>query len=96
MNCNSNALEIVTETGNPIYQVFYRRPDEAVVSGIFVYGRKAVVATDRGMISVPVNLQVAKAIEEFYDGSKSLGLTRIFKYPAWKYPGVFADDNEKR
>jgi hypothetical protein len=88
MNYNSNALEIVAGNGNPIYQVFYRRPDEIVVNGIFVHEGVAIIATTNGFEWY--NLPPRQLVSDFYDGVRPLDFKPIFKYPAWQYRGELA------
>ena len=91
MNFNSNALEIVSASNSPIYQVFYRRPDQVVVNGIF--GRRGITlaATTNGLEYWTGESNAAYNLEAFYSGKQTTGLKPIFKYPAWQHKGEYAN-----
>ncbi len=90
MNFNSNALEIVTENNNPIYQVYYRRPDQVIVNGIFARGGFLIAATTNGFEWWTGESNVVSNLNDFYSGLKQTGLKPIFKYPAFSHHGEYA------
>ncbi len=79
-NANTKALEVVNEKGIPIFQLIYEKPNRIRLRGIFAGPHVVLLATEGGMI---LNATPSK-IAEF-------SLKPIFKYPAWKYPGQYAD-----
>ncbi len=80
-NFNANALEVVDERGEPIFQFIRKAPDHFVINGLLeMPDRTYVLASDTGLkggITSPVMPRGT--------------LKPIFKYPAWKYPGQLAD-----
>jgi len=91
MNFTASALEIVTASNNPIYQVIYRRPDEVIVSGIFAKSSSMVVSTTNGLEMWNGASNVASHLNAFYTGKTSTGLKAIFKYPSFKHRGEYAE-----
>jgi hypothetical protein len=91
MNFNSNAVEIVAENNNPLYQVIYRRPDQVVVNGIFSRGDFLISATTNGFEWWTGKSNVATTLRGFYSGTTSTGFKPIFKYPAWHFPGKYVN-----
>jgi hypothetical protein len=75
---NKHALEIINEQGLPVLQIIYADEGHATIKGIFVNG-EAVAIADNGL-GVVSQEDVAK-----------YPIKRIFKYPSWKYPGVFEE-----
>lgn len=92
MNFTSNALEIVTISNNPIYQVYYRRPDEIALGGVFAKGGMMVAFTSKGMEWWSGTNNVRSNLNAFYSGQKPTGLAPIFKYPSFKHKGEYSDD----
>jgi len=91
MNMNSNALEIVTGKSVPIFQLFYRRPDEVAINGVFQLGGRFWFASEKelewfGCSNQVIGDNMLKQFEEQTSRNKP-----IFKYPAWRYPGEYAD-----
>jgi len=76
-NYTANALEIVNEMTVPMFQMIRKGPLRIEINGIFYGPRGLVVASDKGIFNGPIPPDV---IQE-----------PIFKYPAWKYPGKYAD-----
>ncbi len=76
-NYSANALEIVNEMKVPIFQWIRKGPMRIEVNGIFYAQGMLVVVSEKGMFTGKIPLGV---IEK-----------PIFKYPAWKYPGKYAD-----
>jgi hypothetical protein len=79
MNHNSNAVEIVNEHFMPVYQVFYKSPNEVKVMGIFTGGQALYAFGENGMGMAPNELK-----------PEWLGLKPIFKYPSGLHPGELA------
>jgi hypothetical protein len=75
-----HALEIVNEDLVPVLQIIYSDEARASIKGVFVNGNNIAVANDRGLIGVSKE-ELVKHVSP-----------RLFKYPAWKYPGVFEKD----
>lgn len=80
-NSNENALEVVNENYTPIYQFYYKSPSHIVVTGAFPYPGGLLLASKSVIFNptVPIDFK----------------LDRIFKYPSWKYPGIY-DDTKTR
>jgi hypothetical protein len=75
-NKNENALEIVNEHQQPIYQLIYKHDGHIVINGVFPFPGGVIVANNKHMTMNP-SLPYELALE------------RIFKYPSWKYPAVY-------
>jgi len=80
-NSNENALEVVNENHVPMYQFYYKSPSHIVVKGAFPFPGGLLLAS-KGVIGNPTIPTDFK-------------LDRIFKYPSWKYPGVYDDTNSR-
>jgi hypothetical protein len=83
LNSNLNALEIVNERGNAIFQLYYKSPSHLVVNAIFYvagHPSEVFIADEDGLqgVSLPAPGQ-------------EYSLKRIFKYPSWKFPGQYED-----
>jgi hypothetical protein len=79
-NSNQQALEIVDENQIPVFQLYYKTPTHIVVNGIFEYRRNLYLVSNSGILMNPTNQEIV---------TRYLS-KRIFKYPAWKYPGQYA------
>ncbi len=76
-NSNENAFEVVNQGGVPMFQLYYKTPSHIVINGVVQSSEGTVVyLTEAGMS----------------DNPKTYNVKPIFKYPAWKYPGQYADD----
>lgn len=84
INSNDTALEVVNEKKIPIFQLYYKNQSHTHISinGYFPQpgGRAASLMMEDGFI--PVAAPDPNLPPEFL-------LKRIFRYPAWKYPGQF-------
>lgn len=80
-NFTSNALEVVNEHGEPVFQMIRKRPAHWVVNGYFPHPGGLILATDSGTTINPTMIQP--------DAIKPL-----FKYPSWKYLGEYAEDEK--
>lgn len=79
-NTTKTALEVVDDKGDPVLQVYYRNPYRISVSGKFTHpSGDWVFATDGGFWINPTSPPTLKP---------------IFKYPSWKYPGEYADNQK--
>jgi hypothetical protein len=72
-NSDQDALEVVDLQLHPVFQMTYVSQQHIVINGYFPFPGGFIAATDSGMIINPT-------------GSIP-PLTRIFRYPSWKYPG---------
>jgi hypothetical protein len=81
-NSNEHALEVVTSDGLPVFQLIQKSPTQVVINGISPVGdgRRMTIAGPDGVIQYATDAQLA-----------NFHLKPIFKYPAWKYPGEYAD-----
>ena len=79
INESENAVEVVNENGIPVFQYIRKRPDYIAVTGIFYMpnGRILVADEDR-----------AYFVPKF---PSTAPIKAIFKYPSWKYRGVYVD-----
>jgi hypothetical protein len=80
-NTDKNALEIVNENQQPVLQIIYTGEGRATVKGVFVSGDFAIVADQR-------LVRISK--QRFAD----FPIKRLFKYPSWKYHGVFEETKD--
>lgn len=71
-NSDSSALEVVDSQLHPVFQMTYASEQHIIINGYFPYPGGLVVATDAGMTNNPTGALPP--------------LTRIFRYPSWKYP----------
>jgi hypothetical protein len=80
-NSNESALEVVDSKGVPIFQLIQKTPTQIVLNGYFpLPGGGVMIAGPDGTVNQPTAQQTA-----------NFRLKPIFKYPAWKYPGQYAD-----
>jgi hypothetical protein len=79
-NYTANALEVVDENGIPIFQMIRQAPHKIVVYGIFASPIGLLLANETRFAI----WKVGPIPQEFI-------LRPLFKYPAWKYPGKYAD-----
>jgi hypothetical protein len=79
MNSNDRVLEILDETGSPVFQFIKKDASHIVINGVFSDPLGGVfIATDDGFVqNAPPNHPLRSSIK------------RIFKYPAWKHPGEY-------
>lgn len=78
-NSSLNAFEVVSANGFPVFQMIRKTPAHIVVNGIFI--------TPAGIFWASENRTYGASPTPpggFY-------LRPIFRYPSWKYPGVYAD-----
>jgi hypothetical protein len=75
-NSNDRAMEIVNENHVPMYQFYYKTPSHIVLNGIFPFPNGLILASEKGVVFNPTLPATFK-------------LNRIFKYPSWKFPGVY-------
>lgn len=101
-NFTSNAFEIVQHDNTPVLQVIYRRADVIEVYGIFVLDAHHVFVTFGATNSMWVQNLTADSTNVTADSTAFILPTAafeadfaprnpIFKYPSWKYMGVFSE-----
>lgn len=73
-NMNENALEVVDDKYDPMFQLIYERPDKLRINGIFCTSTHIIYATDDGSL-----------INRKSDPPENFKLKRIFKYPSWEH-----------
>jgi len=78
-NYSANALEIVDGQGLPIFQMVRKSPLRTVIYGWFAIPGEVIFIDPSGIMENPMN--------------PPGHLSPIFKYPAWKFPGKYADDS---
>ena len=88
-NSSKNALEVVNENGSPVFQMVRLTPSMMRINGIFPlqgggWPQGSIFVADENQFEVitPGNQIPA-----------DFKLTPIFKYPAWKFPGKYADSS---
>jgi len=79
-NSNANALEVINPKGEPIFQLIRKEPAHIAVNGIFPSPFGLILAGPDGMIAGATQSSLV-----------AFHLKPIFKYPAWKYPGEYAN-----
>jgi hypothetical protein len=89
-NSNINALEVVNEADEPILQLIRVTPSAFRIMGIFPL-RDSGWPKGSVWYSDDRNFGVRTPDKPFPPGFK---LKPIFKYPAWKYPGKYADNSD--
>ncbi len=83
INSSENAFEIAVDGKTPVFQMIRRDENTIEVDGVFNNGRDTEYVTPEGMLHNPLKPPGSRGSQY-----KALGL--IFKYPSWKYPGVYA------
>ena len=93
-NHSANAIEVVNERLVPIFQFYYKDDTHLVFNGVITSA--ATTAKHNGVAfisethySVETMMDFSK--NDFFKRIEALNLKTIFKYPAWKYPGEYAD-----
>ena len=81
VNKNSKAIEVIDETGVPVFQFIYTSPTTVQILGSMFSDGTTIYMTNDGIEIGPIS--------EF--GQRRPKLKPIFKHPAWKYPGEYAD-----
>jgi hypothetical protein len=81
---NDRAFEVVNENDVPMFQLIRLSPSHFVIKRIFETPSGLILASDNGMDVVrppwgPI--------------PSDFKITRIFKYPSWKYPGKYVDNS---
>ena len=96
-DCNhtDSALEIVNAEIKPFAQIIFKSGTTLIFNGVFMTTNGCYLASEGGAvignnggtndIANTINADVFK--EQF----QRTHLSRLFKYPSWKYPGVFAE-----
>ena len=82
-NSNAQALEVVDKNGAPVFQLIRKSSTEVIVNGYFPMPTGGLILAGPDgmeMMKVPSQSELAK-----------FHLKPIFKYPAWKYTGQYAD-----
>ncbi len=94
-NSNKNAFEIVDDKGKVRFQFYYRSNAQIVIKGIFMGGQHVYLVDETLRTTLakwPENLP--KPPPAWFLGQAGIdnfAIRPIFKYPAWKYPGVLAE-----
>lgn len=85
-NFTDKALEVVDQRGAPLLQMIFETDRQVRINGIFATpdGRSAIIITLTGNQKVDSDQTEKNKI--------IVPLKPIFKYPSWKYPGVYADN----
>lgn len=80
-NSNANALEVIDGHGDVVFQLVRQSVTRVLIDGVFMFpqGLLLVASGDKTVMNPPPD-SIAKLLPR-----------PIFKYPSWKYPGVYAD-----
>ena len=84
-NANSNALEIVNERVEPVFQETYIYPNQFTIKGALRAGDKVFVVNELYPSAEYVSLLDSRFFPENYQGKMP---DQIFAYPRSEYPGV--------
>jgi len=78
-NYSDNALEVVDSHQRPVFQMIQKHESTLDVYGVYAIngGRGGFFIADEHGVEIAREL-------------RPLALTRVFRYPAWKYPGEYA------
>lgn len=87
-NHSANGIEVVNEDLVPIFQLYYKNDTHIVINGAITYANGS--ETGVVLISESDGLRGRHVPTHLFEEIKALKLKRLFKYPAWKYPGQFA------
>jgi hypothetical protein len=101
-NFSTNAFEIVREDSTPVLQVIYRRADVIEVYGVFMLDRNHVFVTFgptnslwlQNLTADNTNVTVDSSFEILSTTAFQADFVKrkpLFKYPSYKYPGVYAE-----
>jgi hypothetical protein len=86
-NFSANAFEVVNKAGEPLFQMIRKDAGTIHINGIFPTGKISQIT------GKPLLLWISDGTGLYWSSIKpNPWLKPIFKYPAWKYPGVFADN----
>jgi hypothetical protein len=84
-NYNDAALEVADDNGVPLFQVIQEGPNQLRINGVFVLGSSSATGKIIRLWAWGKN----QATDS--ERPKDFVLKPIFKYPAWKYLGKYAD-----
>jgi hypothetical protein len=89
-NSNANALEIVDGNQHPVFQLVYLSASHVRVEGIFpIPPAPMMTLFSKGGVLLAGDAG-AWPVEAGKPWPHDFKITPIFKYPAWKYPGIYA------
>jgi len=86
-NFTDKALEVVDQNLVPLLQMIFETDRQVVINGVFLSpkdGKTAIIITPTGNQKVDIDPSGQKKV--------MVPLKPIFKYPSWRYPGVYADN----
>lgn len=92
-NHSDKGIEIVNEKQTPIFQMYYKDDAHIVINGAFTFvnhGIKGCVFDSEETAEV-IEFGGDYAPDEFFKKVEALKMQRLFKYPAWRHPGEYAD-----
>lgn len=86
-NYTDNAVEIVNQNQIPMFQMIFETPRKVRINGVFrlAYNKLAVYVPGGSQL---IELNPREPNQQFV-----VPLKPLFKYPSWKYPGKFVDEN---
>jgi hypothetical protein len=87
-NHNDKALEIVNEDLVPIFQMYYKDDTHVMLNGVFPLKGELWICTEAGTETIRDSIIKTR----FPDGIIPVNLNRLFKYPSFKYPGQFEEE----
>ena len=85
-NFTDRALEVVDQNGVPLLQMIFETDRQIVINGVFLSpdGKSAVIITPTTSSKVDIDSTGERKI--------NVPLSPLFKYPSWKYQGVYANN----
>jgi hypothetical protein len=92
-NHSARAIEIINETLVPIFHVYYKDDTHLVVAGVLTgkdeTGNRVLFVSGDGVMSSLPGIDFSE--NEFFSKIEALGIKRLFKYPAWRHLGEYAE-----
>jgi hypothetical protein len=82
INYNASAIELVNDNKLVVFQMVYQTPTDIRINGIFFAGGGLIFVDEHGIR------------EPFEPYTRPYSVKPIFKYPAWQYPGQYADETK--
>jgi hypothetical protein len=80
INSGENAFEVVDQQGTPVLQLVKKTETQILLFGEFVFAKGTIIADEENSI-----------IDTHAKSATHAKLRKLFKYPSWKYPGVYLD-----
>ncbi|MGA3284194.1 MAG: hypothetical protein ABSD57_07035 [Verrucomicrobiota bacterium] len=95
-NHSAKAIEVVNENLVPIFQIFYKDDTHLVINGAITFtnsGVNGVVLSGGEGFKIMRNPPLGSG--ELLRKIEALNIKRIFRYPAWEFPGQFGESAQE-